>query len=440
MERASPEDPAAYGSFRDDLEVRVPDPAPLPPEGCPTAARRGSSGRGRLSRLSPSRRRADGALVVALVVRVSIVALLLAWSSLAAGDPCRLETPEAARRALRLVEPHALIVSYCWWCDSPTPLPLRVTRVGLERAEPDRVRVIEWSGPEPREREFPLAALVQAERHGRGPLAAFLRQDIERSTDTSGYLGPDDPYLVQEKRAQFSMRLQHVREDHDLRTWDELVVNGESVDPRLLYVPASPAGGPSFRSLGHAVGCSMGNAPPTVDFRPVVRDPSKAAPPRPFVADVTDQCYDGACPQPTWRALDATPLFTAASEDATRVGELASGEEVVPVETQVHVIGSRAVVLRDHDRFFEGDVFYLLDSQAEGFFRLWHYGDVFVLDASDVDTGAGWMPCREQPHGCWARAEGGALELWWARVRRGDGSEVWVRDPLRYLDGVLRSD
>ena len=47
----------------------------------------------------------------------------------------------------------------------------------------------------------------------------------------------------------------------------------------------------------------------------------------------------------------------------------------------------------------------MLDSQAEGFFRVWHYGAVFVIDASGIRLGAGW-----------------------------------VKEPIRHLDGVLRSD
>jgi len=371
------------------------------------------------------------------VGRVGFGATLFLLLPIVAGaDPCRLATQEEARSARQLLDGHALVVSYCWWCDGAAPLPLRVEEVALERTEPDRVRAIAWADPEPGEREFAVEALVQAERDGSGPLADFLRDDIERNTDSSGYLGPDDPYLVQEKRAQFAMRLRHVRDDHDLRTWDDLVVNGRRLDPRLLYVPT---GADTFDSLGHRVGCDMGAAPRSVRYRLPARNPTKAVPPAPFVADVTGQCYDGACPQPRWRAIQATELREAPRDGAVRIGALSPGEEVTPLRTEAHVAGSRAVATRDHDRFFESDVFYVLDSQAEGFFRVWHYGDVLVIDASDIDLGAGWTSCRAQDR-CWARAEGPPQAVWWARVRRKDGSEGWVREPLDSLDGVLRSD
>jgi hypothetical protein len=261
---------------------------------------------------------------------------ILLLPAAAGADPCRLETPEESRRVRSIVKPDTLIVRYCWYCDSPEPVPLRVTRIELRRTEPGQVRVTAWADNPPGQTRFPLEDLVRAERDGSGPLATFVREDVERSnSDTSGYLGPNDPYLLQEKQAQVAMRLRHIREDHDMRTWDELYVNGAPTDPRLLYVPA---GGDRFRSLGHQVGCLMDEAPRSLTFRPVARDPARAAPPTPFVAEVTGQCYDGACPRDVWRALGPVELLADPRADAARVGVLNPDEEVVPVRTETHVV------------------------------------------------------------------------------------------------------
>ena len=369
---------------------------------------------------------------------VGMLFSVLLLSAAAGADPCRLETPEESRRVRSLVKPDTLIVRYCWYCDGREPFPLRVTRIELRRTEPEHVRVTAWADSPPSETRFPLEDLVLAERDGSGPLAAFVRQDVERSnSDTSGYLGPNDPYLLQEKRAQFAMQLRHIREDHEMRTWDELYINGAAADPRLLYVPA---GGDRFHSVGHQVGCLMEEAPQSVAFRPVARNPARAAPPTPFIADVTGQCYDGACPRDVWRALGPVEFLAGPRADATRVGVLNPDEEVVPVRTEAHVVGSRIVALRDHERFFRDDIFYLLDSQAEGFFRIWHYGEVVVIDATGIDLGSGWSSCQREDQGCWARGEARPDVVWWAQVRRSSGEEGWVRDPIQHLDGVLRSD
>jgi hypothetical protein len=329
-----------------------------------------------------------------------------------------------------------MIVTYCWFCDGMEPLPLRVNRVEFKRTEPEEVRVIAWAGT-PREHAFPLRLLEQAERDGSGALADFIRADVEQqNSDTTGYLGPNDPYLVKLKKDQFAMQLHHAREDHEMRTWDELFINGEPADPRLLYLPV---GDDQYRSLGQQLDCLMDDATPLLTYRPVTRDPAKAAPPEPFVADVTGQCYDGACPQAVWRAIRETPLFTEARDTAQQIATLAPGERLTPLVTETHVSGSRIDVTRDHGRFFVGDQVYLLDSQAEGYFRVWHYGDVFIIDASDVDI-EGLSDHCEEDDSCWGKMASYPAETWWSKVRRSDGSEGWVRDPLRILDGVLRSD
>jgi len=366
------------------------------------------------------------------------ILLLISWlPAPAVADPCLMETSREVDLVRGLIQANTLIVYYCWYCESAEPLPLRVQSLEIRHTEPEQVQVIAWAENPPQKKLFPVAALVQAERSNTGPLAAFIRQDVERSnSDTSGYLGPNDPYLVQEKRAQVAMQLEHVRQDHEMRSWDELYVNNTPADPRLLYVAA---GGNKFESVGHRVGCTMDDAPRSVTFRPVPRDPARAAPPEPFVADITGQCYDGACPQDVWRVIRQVKLLERPSDDANQVAALEPNEDLVPLRIESHVIGSRAIVTRDHEKFFKDDVVYVLDSQAEGLFRVWHYGDVFVIDATGIRLGSGWDLCESTEGGCWAR---GALPptTWWAEVRRSNGTTGWVKNPIESLDGVLRSD
>lgn len=364
-----------------------------------------------------------------------IILALMTPATLSA-DPCRLETGEEAERLQQLIRSGSLIVEYCWFCDSGEPLPLRVRTVELRHTAPEKVRVQSWD-EELSERYFALTALEQAERDGTGPLADFLQGTVDRDySDTTGYLGPSDPYLLKEKKDRYAMLLRFVRQDYETQSWDELFINDHAADPRLLYVNTE---GDRYRSVGVRVGCLMDNAPDQVVFRPLDRDPSLAAPPVPYVAVVTGQCYDGACPRDTWRTIDKTPLLAQAHDDARKIAVLEPGEQVVPVRTESHVIGSRLTAIRDHGKFFVDDIFYVLDSQAEGFHRVWHYGDVYIIDASDVDI-AGRVDYCERDNSCWASGDSYAAETWWAKVRRADGEEGWVKAPLRKLDGVLRSD
>ena len=336
----------------------------------------------------------------------------------------------------KLIQLDTTIVEYCWYCDAPEPLPLRVGKIEFRHTEPMQVRVIAWTD-NATERLFPLNALEQGERDGTGPLADFIRQDVDKqNADTSGYLGPNDPFLVHEKKDQFAMLLRIVREDHDLNTFDELYINDESADPRLLYVPV---GDGQFQSVGRQLDCLMDNAANFVAFRPVDRDPGKAAPPQPFIADVTGQCYDGACPRDVWRVTRQMLLLAGANDSAPQIGLLESGEDLVPIKTETHVTGSQLIAIKDHGKFFVGDVFYLLDSQAEGFYRVWHYGDVFIIDATGINLDDRTNRC-ERDEMCWASGNRYPTERWWSKIRRASGEEGWVREPIRNLDGVLTSN
>jgi hypothetical protein len=370
------------------------------------------------------------------IIAIALTFALSTLSPASRGDACRLETDDEVQLTGKLVAPGVTLVRLCWFCDVQNPVPVRVRRVDFKHTEPSTVRAIAWAGG-PVEKEFPVEALEQAERDGTGELAAFIRADVEKSNaDTTGYLGPNDPYLVQEKQGQYELGLRNVREDHDMRSWDELVINEEPADPRLLYARNDSG---VYQSIGYRVGCLMDGAPHTVAFAPVERDTGKV-PPQPYVADVTGQCYDGACPLDTWVAVAETPLLSKPGEGADVIARLHTGEHVTPVRTETHVSATRLDVVRDHEQFFSGDVAWLLDSQAEGFFRIWHYGNIDVIDATGVDLGQGWQSCSQEPKGCWARGRGQPRETWWSKVRRTDGVEGWIRDPIQKLDGVLRSD
>ena len=361
----------------------------------------------------------------------------IAWLPVTvAADGCRLETLSEVDIVSKLIQVDTTIVEYCWYCDTAEPLPLRVGKIEFRHTEPLQVRAIAWTD-DATERLFPLNTLEQGERDGTGALADFIRQDVnQQHSDTSGYFGHNDPYLVQEKKDQFAMLLRVVREDHDMRTFDEFYINDEPADPRLLYVPVGEG---QFQSVGRQLDCLMDNAPDFVAFRPVDRDPGKTAPPMPFIADITGQCYDGACPQNVWRVIRQTPLLTDAQDNAPQIDMLESGENLVPVKTETHVTGSQIIATKDHGKFFAGDVFYLLDSQAEGFYRVWHYGDVFTIDAAGINLDDLTDRC-ERDETCWASGMGYPTEVWWSKIRRASGEEGWVREPIRNLDGVLRSD
>lgn len=360
--------------------------------------------------------------------RLLALPCLLGLAATAHADPCRLETAEDVETIRRLVRPGDTLVCTCADCRDPEPLPLHVRSVSFDHHEPERVR--EAFG----DATYPLEWLERAERTGDGPLVDALMARITAEQAASGGYPPGDPWLVVERRQRLAMLLLTMREDHDLRTWDALRINGEPADPTHLYYPI---GGEAHGSLGALVGCDLPEgAPATVRFSPPVRNPATEAPPSPLVVDVTGRCYDGSCPSDEWTALEPTALRTDPDDGAIVVATLERDERVRPLRVESHVVPARAVVTRDHGAFLTGDVIHVLDSLGEGAHRVWRHGETHEVDVSDVVFGDDWAWCREQGT-CWARAEGRARETWWAEVRRRDGSTGWVRVPLQSFAGVL---
>ena len=358
------------------------------------------------------------------------ICFLAAFSGVAPpaiADPCMLRTAGEADTVRSLIMPRTTIVRHCWYCDRQTPIPVRVRDVELIRHAPDDVR-ISMSG-----QAFSLTELEQAERDNTGPLAASLRKSIEQDYADQDSIYDNDPYIAEEKRKVLAMHLGFARQDYEMRVWHEFRLNGEAADPRLLYVPI---GENLFTSVGRQVGCLMDDAPQTVTYEPPRRIAARQSPPSPYIADVTGQCYDGSCPQPIWTARVATPAFATRDSGARPVSHLEAGEQVKPLQTLSYVVGGKGEVYRDHARFFAGDLFYLLDSQAEEFYRYWHYGDVFIADSNGLHVIWQGEPCADDGEH-WGCVEAYPEETWWAKVRRADGSAVWILNPVEYLDGVL---
>lgn len=352
--------------------------------------------------------------------------VLILFSPALKADACRLETDKAVEHVKEKISNTKMVITVCPHCQKTEPIPLRIQAIDFKHYEPDKVSIPFY------DETFPVEALEEAEYKNTGILADTLRAKIEKEYENeTGYL-PNDPYLIKEKQDRYKMMLRFTRDDYAMRVWDELFINKKLVNPALIYYPV---GDNEYRSLGMEVDCELyQGAPNRVTYKPVVRDPAKEAPPAVYIADITSQCYDGSCPLPEWIVLSPTPYFD--QENGKQMGNMPEGEIMKPIQTLTHVTGARAIATRDHDHIFAGDTFYLLDSQAEGFYRFWHYGNVFIDDADGVQIRGSWDYC-ENDNSCWAEAETQPTSIWWSKVKRQNGEIVWIREPLQTISGVL---
>lgn len=136
----------------------------------------------------------------------------------------------------------------------------------------------------------------------------------------------------------------------------------------------------------------------------------------------------GACPfeccvYRDWTATGAIPVVPDELSTASPIFTIAAGERFRADTGNVHVTSVAPVVVRDsvgdppYWSFGVGDTIVVLDYVGEGFYNVWHEGDVKQVPAFWAST--------EQP----GRAEliGSHETEWWVHVTMPDGRTGWIR-------------
>lgn len=159
--------------------------------------------------------------------------------------------------------------------------------------------------------------------------------------------------------------------------------------------------------------------------------PARAAAP-PAGPPTTHGIYvaQGACPfegcsfASYWRATARVAVYAAPGSTSVR-GWIAPGEDVRALAGQYWLTPLRGVVRKPTGRFRKGEVVWRLEPQGEGVFTVWRRGAPLDWTIPDDDSGAV----------AWDRlAKSAPPDVWWVRVRRANGAEGWLRDPVRSFE------
>ncbi|HEX7051711.1 MAG TPA: hypothetical protein VF188_16015 [Longimicrobiales bacterium] len=158
--------------------------------------------------------------------------------------------------------------------------------------------------------------------------------------------------------------------------------------------------------------------------------------PRPISAQALPDVYvdEGACPfeccqYGPWWADRGAVIRSEPADTAPVIGTVQPGDTVQALTGQVRTVPTPFVWKQDVEgsgghRYAAGDTLYVLTYLGEGFFRVWHEGEVFVesLDFSPYGGTSG-KRCERCTHGELLHE---LRSEWWVQVRLRDGTVGWT--------------
>ena len=155
---------------------------------------------------------------------------------------------------------------------------------------------------------------------------------------------------------------------------------------------------------------------------------------------------DGACPfeccaYREWSTLAETTLLADPDDAAAVVAVVLPGTRVAGLTGKLIVTRpGRIEVLHDyrsldsgHD-YRKGDIVRVYAERGEGFFQVWHDGELFDEEATFMYQGhGGWDRCVTDGT-CWGKRMAFPESTWWVKVKTPDGRVGWSRKPENFGD------
>jgi len=155
---------------------------------------------------------------------------------------------------------------------------------------------------------------------------------------------------------------------------------------------------------------------------------------RAAVADSHPSPYvdKGACPfecctYREWKVERLTVLRSEPKQDGASIGRVKRGDLVTALTGNVVTVPARFRVKRDHDGYRRGDAFWVYTYVGEGFFKVWHDGQMEEeqLDFSPSADDTGGDRCQKSERLCWGELDTPLKMTWWIKLRTTRGLEGW---------------
>jgi len=152
----------------------------------------------------------------------------------------------------------------------------------------------------------------------------------------------------------------------------------------------------------------------------------------------------GACPGEgcgycaLYVAKSDVTVYEKASVASKKLGEIPSGDNFVSKTGEVHTVPTRFEVHREHKGIKPGDEVFALTYFGEGYFRIFHNGNLTRADLGFSPWGGGAGKTCDNPKYCWGRLTKELEFTWWMWVVAESGLAGWVvaDDSIREIENL----
>lgn len=136
-----------------------------------------------------------------------------------------------------------------------------------------------------------------------------------------------------------------------------------------------------------------------------------------------------------WRAYEPVQVHEQLDPASPVIATVAPDEWVEAIDGQLRLVPLRGVVktATKNPPLAVGDVVYMLESEGEGFYVLWHKGKTVNHDWAEGDQNEPITWDKER-----APAPAGAIVGWWVQLKLANGKLGWVNDPRFECMGPLQ--
>jgi len=137
-----------------------------------------------------------------------------------------------------------------------------------------------------------------------------------------------------------------------------------------------------------------------------------------------------------YKAVSTVTVYEQPSLQAAIVGEVQPGDTFISKDGEVHSVPTPCIVDRAHDKFQPGDEIFALTYSGEGWYKVFHNGELTEADLGFSPWGGSGGKTCDNPKYCWGHLTKELEFTWWLYVITEDGVEGWVAgdETMRAID------